>query len=106
MNNNLSKKLQLAANAFHTHRITSFAQRAACLNKAASILETDKAKFARLMTLEMGKPIKGAISEVEKCALVCRYYAENGERHLADQVIETNATGVMFTFNHWVPYSR
>jgi succinate-semialdehyde dehydrogenase/glutarate-semialdehyde dehydrogenase len=88
----LEQKLQLAANAFHTHRTTSFAQRAECLNKAASILETDKARFARLMTLEMGKPIKGAISEVEKCALVCRYYAENGERYLAAQVIETNAT--------------
>src|ERR1041384_6465758 len=44
-----------------------------------------------MMTEEMGKPIKAAISEAEKCALVCRYYAENAQHHLADQVVETNA---------------
>ena len=43
------------------------------------------------MTLEMGKPLKAAVSEAEKCALVCRYYAENAERHLEDLVVETNA---------------
>ena len=86
------QKLQLAASAFRSHKNSSFAERAERLLQAATILETDKARFARLMTIEMGKPIKGAISEVEKCALVCRYYAENGERHLADEVVETNAT--------------
>ena len=44
------------------------------------------------MTIEMGKPIQGAVQEIEKCALVCRYYAEHAERHLADEVVETNAT--------------
>lgn len=88
----LEQKLQLAASAFRTHKATSFAERAERLLQAATILEADKTKFARLMTTEMGKPIKGAISEVEKCALVCRYYAENGERHLADEIVETNAT--------------
>src|SRR5215218_4994430 len=44
-----------------------------------------------MMTTEMGKPIKAAIAEAEKCALVCRYYAENAQQHLADQVVETNA---------------
>jgi succinate-semialdehyde dehydrogenase/glutarate-semialdehyde dehydrogenase len=43
------------------------------------------------MTTEMGKPIKAAVSEAEKCAWVCRYYAENAQRHLADQIVETNA---------------
>jgi succinate-semialdehyde dehydrogenase/glutarate-semialdehyde dehydrogenase len=61
------------------------------MQATAQILEDDKDKFARLMTTEMGKPIKGAVSEVEKCAWVCRYYAENAKEHLADQVVETNA---------------
>ncbi|MDX6382672.1 MAG: succinate-semialdehyde dehydrogenase / glutarate-semialdehyde dehydrogenase [Blastocatellia bacterium] len=59
--------------------------------RAAEILESEKKNFARIMTLEMGKPINSAIQEAEKCALVCRYYAENAERHLADELVETNA---------------
>jgi succinate-semialdehyde dehydrogenase/glutarate-semialdehyde dehydrogenase len=58
---------------------------------AAEILETEKKDFARVMTLEMGKPINSAVQEAEKCALVCRYYAENAEKHLADELVETNA---------------
>ena len=60
--------------------------------RAAEILETEKQSFARTMTLEMGKPINAAVQEAEKCALVCRYYAENAERHLADEIVQTNAT--------------
>ena len=60
--------------------------------RAAEILESEKKDFARLMTLEMGKPINAAVQEAEKCAWVCRYYAENAERHLADEIVETNAT--------------
>ena len=59
--------------------------------RAAEILESDKNAFAKIMTTEMGKPIKAAVSEAEKCALVCRYYAENAQHHLADQLVETNA---------------
>ena len=88
----LEQKLQLAAETFRSYRTTSFAQRAELMLRAAEILETDKQKYARLMTLEMGKPIKGAVQEIEKCALVCRYYAESAEGHLADQIVETNAT--------------
>jgi succinate-semialdehyde dehydrogenase/glutarate-semialdehyde dehydrogenase len=58
---------------------------------AADILEADKNRFAQLMTIEMGKPISGAVSEVEKCAWVCRYYAENAAHHLDDQIVATNA---------------
>lgn len=88
----LEQKLQLAADTFRTYRKTSFANRAELMLQAAAILDADKQKLARLMTLEMGKPIKGAVQEIEKCALVCRYYAENAAHHLADEVVETNAT--------------
>src|SRR6266704_2337724 len=59
---------------------------------AAEILESEKKSFARTMTLEMGKPINAAVQEAEKCAWVCRYYAESAEKHLADEIVETNAT--------------
>lgn len=87
----LEEKLSRAAETFREYRHLPLAQRAAMMQRAAEILENEKTTFARLMTLEMGKPINGAVQEVEKCAWVCRYYTENAERHLADEVIETNA---------------
>ncbi|HEY5884009.1 MAG TPA: NAD-dependent succinate-semialdehyde dehydrogenase [Pyrinomonadaceae bacterium] len=87
----LEQKLQRAAESFRSYRNTSFADRAAWMLRAAEILETEKNEFARMMTLEMGKPIKGAISEAEKCAWVCRYYAENAEQHLKDHLVQTDA---------------
>ncbi len=87
----IEQKLQLAADTFQTYRRTSFAARAPLMSRAAEILESEKQEFGKLMTTEMGKPIKAAIGEAEKCASVCRYYAENAERHLSDQIVETNA---------------
>ena len=59
--------------------------------RAAEILEKEKDECARLMTLEMGKPLKAAVAEALKCATGCRYYAENAEKFLADEVVETGA---------------
>jgi len=88
----LDEKLQRASETWRNYRRTSFADRARMMLRAAEILETEKKDFAQLMTLEMGKPINAALQEAEKCALVCRYYADNAERHLANEVVETNAT--------------
>jgi succinate-semialdehyde dehydrogenase/glutarate-semialdehyde dehydrogenase len=88
----LEQKIARGAEVFREHRRTSFADRAEKMLRAAEILAQEKASFARTMTLEMGKPINAAVQEAEKCAWVCRYYAENAARHLADQVVETNAT--------------
>src|SRR6267143_5598028 len=85
-------KLQRAIETFHSYRRTPFAERERLMRRAADILQTDKDEFGRLMTLEMGKPIKAAEQEAEKCAWVCRYYAENAKKHLADEVIPTDAT--------------
>ena len=87
----IEETLTRAANAFRNSRRTSFADRSSMMLRVAEILEIEKNDFARLMTTEMGKPIKAAVQEVEKCAWVCRYYTENAERHLADQIVETNA---------------
>ncbi len=88
----LDENLQRARETFQTYRRISFAARAPLMLRAAEILESEKKDFARIMTTEMGKPINAAVQEAEKCAWVCRYYAENAEQHLADQIVETNAT--------------
>ena len=87
----IEEKLQLAVATFQAERKTPFAERARRMRKAADILERDKDKFAKLMTLEMGKPYKAAVAEAVKCTTACRYYAENAEQILADEVIETGA---------------
>jgi succinate-semialdehyde dehydrogenase / glutarate-semialdehyde dehydrogenase len=88
----LEEKLQRASKTFQGYRHTAFAERAPLMVRAAEILGSDKQNLARIMTLEMGKPIKAAMQEAEKCALVCRYYADHAEQHLADQFVETAAT--------------
>src|ERR1044071_2172763 len=87
----IEEKLQLAADTFRTYRHTPMSERARMMQRAADILDADKQALGKMMTAEMGKPLKAAISEAEKCAWVCRYYAENAQHHLADQVVETNA---------------
>jgi succinate-semialdehyde dehydrogenase / glutarate-semialdehyde dehydrogenase len=87
----IEQKLQLAVATFRSERRTPFAERARRMTKAADILERDKEKFGHLMTLEMGKPYKGAVAEAAKCVTACRYYAENAEKFLADEIIETGA---------------
>jgi len=87
----IEAKLQLAADAFKRHRRTSFPERAAKMTRLAEILEKEKDDCAHLMTLEMGKPLKAAVAEAMKCATGCRYYAENAEKFLADEWIETGA---------------
>ena len=88
----IEEKLQRAAETFRVYRRTTFTERAAMMMRAAEILETEKNKLARLMAEEMGKPIKGGVGEAEKCAWVCRYYAENARHHLEDEVVVTNAS--------------
>jgi succinate-semialdehyde dehydrogenase / glutarate-semialdehyde dehydrogenase len=88
----IEAKLELAKQTFLQYRQTSMQQRSQWLQAAATILEQDKQNLGILMTQEMGKPLKAAIAEVEKCALVCRYYADNGEEFLADVPASTDAS--------------
>jgi succinate-semialdehyde dehydrogenase/glutarate-semialdehyde dehydrogenase len=84
-------KIQLATETFVKFRHLSFADRGRMMLQAAEILESEKHELARLMTLEMGKTLRSAVDEAVKCAWACRYYAENAERFLADEVIATTA---------------
>ena len=88
----IDRKLQQAETAFRAHRRRPFSDRAKWMLQAAKILESEQAAFGRLMTLEMGKPIRAARAEAVKCASACRYYAENGERFLADVEAKSNAS--------------
>jgi succinate-semialdehyde dehydrogenase / glutarate-semialdehyde dehydrogenase len=87
----IEEKVQRATDTFSTYRKVPFSERARMMIKAAEILEAEKDAFGRLMTLEMGKPLKAAVAEAAKCATACRYYAEHAERFLADEVVETSA---------------
>src|SRR5262250_3674163 len=88
----LEVKLQKAADTFLTYRHMPFAERARLMLNAAAILEKEKETYASVMTTEMGKTFRSAVDEAAKCAWVCRYYAENAERFLADEIVETTAS--------------
>ncbi len=87
----LDARLDRAAAAFARHRRSSFAARADRMHRAADLLENRAETWGRIMTLEMGKPIGQARAEAEKCAWVCRYYAEHAEAFLQDEVVGTDA---------------
>ncbi len=87
----LEVRLQKAVDAFSSYRNVPFAARAQMMLKAAAILDAEKETFARIMTTEMGKTFRSAVDEAAKCAWVCKFYAENAERFLADEVVETSA---------------
>src|SRR5437762_2322383 len=87
----IEKRLKRAEHAFQQHRRESFPKRAQLLVSVATLLEHEKKDLARTMTLEMGKLFRASVEEIEKCARGCRYYAENAERFLEDEVAQTNA---------------
>ncbi|MQY37204.1 Succinate-semialdehyde dehydrogenase [NADP(+)] 1 [Streptomyces sp. RB17] len=81
----LERRLQLAEATFRTYRALSFVDRARLLLKAADLLDEDRREIGRVMTTEMGKPIKQAWAEAAKCAKAMRWYAEHAEALLADE---------------------
>jgi succinate-semialdehyde dehydrogenase / glutarate-semialdehyde dehydrogenase len=88
----IDEKLELANEAFREHRKMPYHERAQMLLKAGRIVEADAEHFGRIMTQEMGKTLQSAVAEAQKCALACRYYAEHGAQHLADEIITTGAS--------------
>ncbi|MEN2282106.1 NAD-dependent succinate-semialdehyde dehydrogenase [Algoriphagus sp. SE2] len=78
--------------AFNSWRIVPIAERAKLMIKAGEILRENVETYAKMITLEMGKPISESRGEVNKCALACDYYAKNTAAFLADEIIETDAS--------------
>jgi succinate-semialdehyde dehydrogenase/glutarate-semialdehyde dehydrogenase len=95
----LERILSRARAAFHEWRAVPFATRAQSMRKAAGLLRARKTDYARIMALEMGKPIVQGEAEVDKCAWVCEYYAEHAEAFLTPQPRATDASASYVRFD-------
>jgi succinate-semialdehyde dehydrogenase/glutarate-semialdehyde dehydrogenase len=106
----VEQALERAVDSYRSYRLSPVDERASTLLRAAELLVRRREDLGELMAREMGKPIGAAVAEVEKCALVCRYYAEHGPSFLADEQVETSARrswvryeplGVVFAIMPW-----
>ena len=93
------EKVGIAHEAFRAYRSVPLEHRALCMRKLASLLDEETADLAEIITLEMGKPIHASRQEIAKCALGCRYYADNAARILASEPISTENQ----TYVRWDP---
>lgn len=92
------KIIDKVAIAFDNWRQTAIEQRAALLKNVALVLRNKKEQWGKLMTQEMGKPLKESFAEVEKCAWVCEYYAEWGASFLKYEPVDTDAEKSFIAF--------
>lgn len=90
--------LQHGDQAYRDWRTTAFEKRSDLMRQAAQVLLQHRDEFAVLMAREMGKPVKQGRAEIEKCALVCEYYAENAAEFLAERPINSDASNSFVTF--------
>lgn len=97
--NELIEKLDNSQRAFASWRRVPLKERCALIKKAGQVLRIHVDEYAKMITLEMGKPILESKAEVNKCAVVCDYYAENAEAFLADEVVESDASHSFVTHN-------
>jgi succinate-semialdehyde dehydrogenase/glutarate-semialdehyde dehydrogenase len=95
----VSRAVADAHNAFLSWRRTDFAERATLMKAAARVLREKTNEYAILMANEMGKPVVQGRAEVDKCAWVCEYYAENAEAFLQPEPVETEASKSFVTFS-------
>ncbi len=80
-----------SAKAYRSWKSVSFEKKAALMHRAADVLVEMKEKCSSIITMEMGKPVTESRAEIEKCAWVCRYYADNAKEHLKTEFIKTDA---------------
>ena len=99
----LDAKLGRADAAFQGYRLSTFAERAGWMRAAADILDKEADAVAAVMTTEMGKTLKAAKAEAQKCAKACRFYAEHAESYLADEPVDPAAVGAKKAFTRYLP---
>src|SRR5690606_39198221 len=92
------EKIALAGKAYTFWKKTSFTERSQSMHALADLFEENKEAYARLITTEMGKTIVQARKEIEKCAWVCRFYADNAEGILGKEPVDTEAKKSSVTF--------
>ncbi|MDQ7816306.1 MAG: NAD-dependent succinate-semialdehyde dehydrogenase [Melioribacteraceae bacterium] len=95
----VKKSIDDAHEAFLVWRNIGFAERSRLMKNVAAVMRNKREEYAYIITTEMGKPIKQSIAEVEKCAWVCDYFAENAEVMLKNEFIKTDASDSYVEFN-------
>jgi len=93
------KAIRSAEKAYHEWRKMDVSERVIPIAKLASIFRRDKEEYARIIAVEMGKPIREGISEIEKCACLCDYYYRNSEGFLRSHPVETDAAKSYIAFD-------
>jgi succinate-semialdehyde dehydrogenase/glutarate-semialdehyde dehydrogenase len=96
-------RIERAAEAFRSYRLTTFAERAGWMRAAADILDAEADTVAAMMTTEMGKTLKAAKAEALKCAKACRFFAEHAEAFLADEPVDPAAVGARRALTRYQP---
>jgi succinate-semialdehyde dehydrogenase/glutarate-semialdehyde dehydrogenase len=99
----IDARIARAAEAFTEYRRTTFAERATWMRAAADEVDEATDEIARLMTLEMGKPVRQAAAEAAKCAAAMRFYADNAEKFLADQAVDAESVSGSKAYVRWQP---
>lgn len=89
----LEEKLAAADGAAAAWKHTTFAKRSVPMKKAAALLRAERESLARIITSEVGKTLAASLAEIEKCASVCDYYADNAERFLQTEIVATEGGG-------------
>lgn len=97
-NEEIENKIALADNVFSNWKNTNFNERKNLMNNLAKLFRDNDEELARLMTIEMGKPITAGIAEIQKCAMVIDYYAENSEKFLQNVNVKTDASESFVSF--------
>ncbi|SDX82538.1 NAD-dependent succinate-semialdehyde dehydrogenase [Flavobacterium degerlachei] len=96
--NETKDKIAQSRKAYESWKQKTYEERAQLMHKLADVLDENKEEYAQLATREMGKTIGQSRKEIEKCALVCRYYADNSKGLLSDEIVKTEATKSYVTF--------
>jgi succinate-semialdehyde dehydrogenase/glutarate-semialdehyde dehydrogenase len=95
----VQEKLKTSSAAFKDWKKSSFARRSELMLNVSNVLKQNKERYARTITLEMGKVLSEAKAEIEKSAAACQYFAENAEKLLADEMIKTDSKKSLVSFH-------